>query len=694
MTSSTLLTAPTRRGESLGALAFVRFGPSAIVAAILYFLAVAAPLAASFRYGSNFGVWPATAVGIFTLFLTPRELRPVMVAALAVMNWCALELFVGGSLPVQLLLISARVVGEWGTTECTERVLRRPPELEQPGDLARFGLIAAFGTIPLAALLGGIGYAVIGRGTVLMEGFQWWVSEITWVLLLVPALMHLRRLQVATTPSTTRQQVLERLLFFEALALSLLVAFSYTSASAFQPPLGVVVSPLLIWSAFRLGVGTTLWGTIAVAGACVLATLNGRGPFVGLSDETFYQIAWAQGYAFVVGSSHILLAVAVGQRRADAEERARILETVRTASARLEAHFAGARDAVAVVDADGTLVAASPTAAHLVAQLEQASAQSWPRVLGGETFTATMRLEPDQEYAVTMLPLRDASDAIIGASASAINLTDLRSAIAAEERSQRLATVGRLAGGIAHDFNNIMMVILGNLTLLKEGMPPNDRKRADVDEASAAAQRAVGLTRQLLAYARRQTIEPQQLDLGAHVRQMASMLERLLGADIALEVDVTTTDSSVWIDPSQLDQVVVNLSVNARDAMPAGGSLRLLVESGTVDDALAAELGMAAGEAISLIVQDDGHGIAPDALPHVFEPFFSTKPIGKGTGLGLATVDGIIRQAGGAISVASSVERGAAFTIRLPKVRGVSPQAATDATASRQPDRQSYAGVA
>ena len=694
MTSSMPHSAPARRGEPLGALAFARFGPSAMVAAILYFLAVAAPLAASFRFGLNFGVWPATAVGIFTLFLTPRPLRPVMVAALAVMNWCALELFVAGSLPVQLLLIGARVVGEWGTTELTERVLRRPPDFELPGDLARFGMVASVGTIPLAAVLGGIGYSVIGRGTVLMEGFQWWVSEITWVLLLVPALMHLRRLQVATTRSTTRQQVLERVLFFEALALSLLVAFSYTSTSAFQPPLGVVVSPLLIWSAFRLGVGTTLWGTIAVAVACVLATLNERGPFVGLSDETFYQIAWAQGYAFVVGSSHILLAVAVGQRRADAEERTNILEAVRTSSARLEAHFAGARDAVAVVDAGGALVAASPTASHLVAQLQADGAPSWQRALHGETFTETMRLESDQEYAVTLLPLRDAGGAIIGASASAVNLTDLRSEIAAEERSQRLATVGRLAGGIAHDFNNIMMVILGNLTLLKESIPPNDRRRADVDEASAAAQRAVGLTRQLLAYARRQSIEPQRLVLGDHVRQMATMLERLLGADIALNVNVLTDDSSVWIDPSQLDQVVVNLSVNARDAMPDGGALRLVISSDTIDEAHAADLGMTAGDVITLEVQDEGHGIAPDALPHVFEPFFSTKPIGKGTGLGLATVDGIVRQAGGAISVVSSVEHGATFTIRLPCVRVAPLSAALHTSASATPDSPRCAVVA
>jgi signal transduction histidine kinase len=204
--------------------------------------------------------------------------------------------------------------------------------------------------------------------------------------------------------------------------------------------------------------------------------------------------------------------------------------------------------------------------------------------------------------------------------------------------------------------------------LLKESIPLKDRKRADVDEASAAADRAVGLTRQLLAYARRQPIEPKRLDLGAHVRQMASILERLLGADIALHFEATADDSSVWIDPSQLDQVVVNLSVNARDAMPGGGALRIAVTNDRIDDALAAEFGMVAGDVVALVVQDQGHGIAPEALPHVFEPFFSTKPIGKGTGLGLATVDGIVRQAGGAISVVSSLNHGATFTIRLPRV--------------------------
>lgn len=676
-------TAPTTSFHLAERLAFAHFGRAAFAASVVYLAAVAFPMAASSRFGGNIGVWPATAVGITTMFLTPRAFRPLMMVALATMHWMAMELFLTSSVPLQLLLLAARGVGEWGTVEVAERAFKRLPDFEHAPDLARFALLAALVTLPTASLFSGIGYFAVGRGTILAEALQWWISEVTWVLLLVPALMYLRRRQVDTQRSTTRTLMLERVLFFEVITLLLAVfVVFYRDSALSRLPIGIFITPLLLWSAFRLGVGTTLWGSIIVAVGTVGSTISGEGLFAASFTDPFTQLAWAQCYAFVIGLSHILLALAVQQHRADERERVRILEVVRMSSARLEAYVAGTRDAMAVVDVQGALVASSPAAASLVGKLRR-EGTSWQRALEGETFTATMLLddaakanpgdhtsgEPTEgEYAVTLLPLRDANAAIIGASASAVNLTDLRSEIAAEERSQRLATVGRLAGGIAHDFNNIMMIILGNLTLLKESIPSHDRKRVDVDEASDAAQRAVGLTRQLLAYARRQSVEPQQVRLGGHVRQMATMLKRLVGADIQLTVDEQSSDSTVWIDPSQLDQVVVNLVVNARDAMASGGVLRLVVDQTLIDDARAAELGMPAGDAITLAVADQGHGIAPEALPHVFEPFFSTKPTGKGTGLGLATVDGIVRQAGGAINVVSVVSQGATFTIYLPQV--------------------------
>jgi signal transduction histidine kinase len=647
--------------------AVVHFGRSMIASSLLYLLAVSIPLAAMMRFGENFGVWPAAVIGITMLFLTPRALRPLMVVALATMHYVALALFLPAPLPLQLLLMVAHMVGEWGTVELTERMFRRTPDLEQPKELTRFAVVAGLITLPAAALLGGAAFAALGRGSLAREAVRWWISEVSWVLLLVPALMYLRRRQLDTTRRTARVQVLERLFFFELLIVLGIGASATTSNGSFgRVPIGIFVNPLLLWSAFRLGVGTTMWGSILVAVALVASTLSGNGIFGRLQGDTFYRLAWSQSYAFIMGLSHILLALAVRQRQAAEEDRAGILEAVRTSSARLESFFAGAPEAIAVVDADSRLVAASPAATQLLEHLRLADGSAWTRALSGDVVTQNVRLGPEQEYAVKLLPLRDVEGAIIGASASAVNLTDLRSQIAEEERSERLATVGRLAGGIAHDFNNIMMIIRGNLTLLQESIPPSDAKRGDVDEAAAAADRAVGLTRQLLAYARQQTVEPQYLDLGVHVQQMATMLERLLGADVALDVSVRCTDAAVWIDEYQLDQVIVNLSVNARDAMPEGGTLRLYVSDDVIDTARADALSMAPGRVVILVVKDEGQGIPPDALPHVFEPFFSTKQIGEGTGLGLATVDGIIRQAGGAINVVSSLQHGATFTIHLP----------------------------
>ena len=676
-------------------LAFAFFGRSAFAAAVVYLIAVAVPMAAALRFSVNFGVWPATAIGIAALYLTAREFRPLMAVALATAHYVALAIFLPAPLSLHLLLLAARIIGEWGTVWLTERVLGRAPDFEQPRDLSRYAILAGLVTLPVAALLGGSAYAALGRAPLTREVLTWWISEITWVLLLVPGFMYLRRRLLDTARKTTLAQLLERLLFFELLLLlGISASVSLSPMGINRVPIGIFVNPLLLWSAFRLGVGTTMWGAILVAVSLVLATLSGNGLFSQLVADTFARLAWAQAYAFIMGLSHILLALAIRQRQLLEQDRARILAAVGTSSARLEAFFAGAREAVAVVDARGRLVAASPTASPLLEHMRLSGDAAWTRALAGEVVTENLRLSAEQEFALTLLPLRDSRQDIIGASASAVNLTELRSEIAAQERSQRLATVGRLAGGIAHDFNNIMMVIQGNLTLLKESIPLKDRKRADVDEASAAADRAVGLTRQLLAYARRQNIEPQQLDLGQHVRQMATMLERLLGADIALDLEVATSDSSVWIDPSQLDQVVVNLSVNARDAMSAGGTLRILVTNERIDDALAADLGMVAGGVVALVVQDQGHGIMPDALPHVFEPFFTTKSIGKGTGLGLATVDGIIRQAGGAISVASSLDQGATFTIRLPRVLAAPSVAIIPLMATAISDRPPRAAVA
>jgi len=237
-------------------------------------------------------------------------------------------------------------------------------------------------------------------------------------------------------------------------------------------------------------------------------------------------------------------------------------------------------------------------------------------------------------------------------------------------QSQKMEAVGRLAGGIAHDFNNVLSAILSYADLLGRDLAPGSQARADVAEISSAAQRAAELTRQLLAFSRQQVLDPQVLDLNAVVDGMSRMLGRIIGEDVELTMALAPDAGCVRVDGGQLEQVVLNLVVNARDAMPAGG--RLTIATSAIDAADLPDPGIvpggAAGRFVVLEVGDDGVGIPAEQQARIFEPFFTTKEVGKGTGLGLATVYGIVQQSGGAVRVQSAPGRGAIFTVLFPSV--------------------------
>src|SRR5881396_2639989 len=223
--------------------------------------------------------------------------------------------------------------------------------------------------------------------------------------------------------------------------------------------------------------------------------------------------------------------------------------------------------------------------------------------------------------------------------------------------SQRMEAVGRLAGGIAHDFNNVLTAVLGPIELLLLDEPPGRPHREELDIIRDAATRAKDLIRQLLAFSARQVLQPAVVDLNRLVRDVAKMLRRLIGEDIVLETALAPELGAVRVDAGQMEQVLVNLAVNARDAMPEGG--RLTIKTDNVD---------AGGSQVLLHVSDSGVGMDEEVQAHLFEPFFTTKPRGKGSGLGLATVYGIVRQSGGHIAVDSAPGRGATFRIYLPRV--------------------------
>ncbi len=246
-------------------------------------------------------------------------------------------------------------------------------------------------------------------------------------------------------------------------------------------------------------------------------------------------------------------------------------------------------------------------------------------------------------------------------------------------QSQKMEAVGRLAGGIAHDFNNLLTAVSGYADLLRVRMPLDDPRRGYVEEIGGAADRAAGLTRQLLAFSRRQILQPRVVNLEEMVRNVERMLGRIIGEDIELETRLAA-EGRVRADVSQLEQVLLNLAVNARDAMPEGG--KLLIETGDVEVLDGDEHNhpgrgpMPSGSYVRLAVSDTGIGMDRRALSHIFEPFFTTKEAGKGTGLGLATVYGIVKQSDGFIWASSEPGRGARFEVYLPRVAGEAEAAA------------------
>ena len=292
---------------------------------------------------------------------------------------------------------------------------------------------------------------------------------------------------------------------------------------------------------------------------------------------------------------------------------------------------------------------------------------------------------------LSMAPIRDSDEMILGMMGA---MEDISGRIAREKayqetrnqlvQAQKLESVGRLAGGVAHDYNNTLGIILGYAELILDNLSPEDPAYYDMQEIITATKHSADITRQLLAFARKQTIAPKVFDLNRQVEKMLKMLRRLIGEDIRLTWSPQDQPGLVKLDTTQLDQILVNLCINARDAMASGGVITIATGTNTIDEqACAGHPEFRPGEFVSLSISDTGAGMEKETLEQIFEPFFTTKSGGKGTGLGLATVYGIVKQNNGFIDVTSKPLQGTAFRIFFPRYGGALPQSSPDSVEER-----------
>jgi len=657
----------------------VQWSWRAVLLVVAYFLVAKLGLRYASIGPSISPVWPPTGLAIAALALWGLRFWPAVLVGAFLANATT-------SIPMP----AALAIGVGNTLEAmiAARLLRDGRTRLVFDDLGAVRTL-----VGVAAPAGAFASATIGVATLWIAGVisssgvpsafgLWWAGDYLGALVIAPVLVAFSD---AARPRLDRAATVTLGVWVTGAVLATALVFGNFVPSTFLQPAqyAYLLFPFVIGAALRFGPRGASVLTLTVAFLAVLYTVRGGGPFamrsVPSTDVTLMI------YIAVLATTGLFLSPTVA-RRLKAES------LLREAHAHLQAVINSSPLAIYTMDAEGDVRSWNPAAETLYGWrsdeviggpltlitrdlADQRDLRD--RVFRGETLRGIETTAHKKDGAAVTLslaaaPVHDAVGSVTGVLFIAADLTDVRRLEIQYRQAQKMEAVGRLAGGIAHDFNNLLTAILGTTGLLLDSLDQSSQARLDVEEIEKAAKRAAGLTRQLLVFSRKQVLEPRILDLNAVVGDLHGMLVRLIGEDIKLQTKLAPELGTVHSDPGQLQQAIVNLVVNSRDAMPKGGVLTIETENVELDPReLEPHTLTRPGKYVLLAVHDTGIGMDAATKARLFEPFFTTKEPGKGTGLGLATVYSIVKQSGGYIWAYSEPGHGTTFKIYLPRVQGI-----------------------
>ncbi len=663
--------------------------------ATVYFAVARLSLSLLFEPEGIAAIWPPAGIFLSAVLLSRPAARPALVVVLTAADLWA-ELLAGTPLPVSLAYALVLAGEATLSSYLLLRFMGEPPTFGRARDVLGFVLLSLLFSNGLMALVAAEASLHLPGASSFWKSWLWWATSGGIGNLLVTPFVMSWASWIRTGPGKwSRRRALEGTALLVLLAPLNVAAFGLLGRSElFLLLLPYSTFPFQLWAALRVGIRGVTSATIVLAAIAVAFAAQGR--VTSIHETHLATVIVVQLYIAIMAIPTLFLAAVVAERR-------RTAETLRESEGRLRQAAEAGKVGLWEWDLRTGRVYFSSEWKRQIGYGEQEVTDSFDEFqsrIHPDDAEATLRklrafaAGPDSEFrdefrlrhrdgeyrwiltrAASVHGGRGEPQRILGAH---VDITERKRAEQDRDRlrvqfeqAQKMEAVGRLSGGVAHDFNNMLSVILGHAAMALERLDPAEPLRADLEEIERAAQRSAELTRHLLAFARRQTIAPRILDLNETVADALKMLGRLIGENIDLRFVPGKGLWSVKIDPVQIDQILTNLCVNARDAIAEVGAIIIETSNAVFDEAYCADRpGHAAGDHVVLSVTDDGCGMGREIVDHVFEPFFTTKTLGRGTGLGLATVYGIVRQNDGFIDVYSEPGKGTTFRIHLPRFAG------------------------